>query len=51
VGSFWSDCKFKKKCDNPPYKKLLKNQILKDDYAKYTDKKLIKIGGTPLTKE
>jgi hypothetical protein len=42
VGKFWSYCKLQNKCKKAPYKKLLKIQILKDDYAKYTDNKLKK---------
>ena len=32
---FWGDCKYKKKCEEKPYSKLLENELLKEDYEKY----------------
>ena len=32
LGRFWRDCKFRKKCENHPYARLLSNPILKADY-------------------
>jgi hypothetical protein len=49
MGTFWNKCKSNKKCDNQPYDKLLKNEILKNDYEKkrnYSKNKDV----TPLTK-
>jgi hypothetical protein len=40
MGSFWMVCKTNNRCVKPPCKKLLENQILKDDNAKYTDNRL-----------
>jgi hypothetical protein len=49
MGTFWNKCKTRNRCEKPPYKKLLENQVLKNDYEKY----IKKIGGkkdvTPLT--
>jgi hypothetical protein len=33
-GSFWMSCKYRNKCENPPFDILLKNQILNDDSKK-----------------
>jgi hypothetical protein len=48
MGCFWMNCKSKKKCDNQPYKKLLENQVLKNDYEKYIKKFGGKKDVTPL---
>ena len=35
MGSFWSNCKYLKKCEKEPYNKLLENDILRQDYDRY----------------
>jgi hypothetical protein len=47
VGMFWNDCKSDNRCEKSPYNKLLQNQILKKDYAKFLKNK----GVTRLTQE
>ena len=32
---FWGDCKYKKKCEEKPYSKLLENELLKEDYDNF----------------
>jgi hypothetical protein len=32
---FWTDCKYKKKCEKEPYSKLLENELLKNDYETF----------------
>jgi hypothetical protein len=39
VGSFWNECKKLNRCEKSPYKKLLKNEILKADYKQYVENK------------
>ena len=32
LGGFWRECKFRKKCENPSWGRLLTNPVLKTDY-------------------
>jgi hypothetical protein len=38
MGQFWSHRKNENRCDKSPYKKLLENKVLKNDYEKYIKK-------------
>jgi len=39
MSKFWTECKFKEKCNSPPYDILLTNKYLKDDYEQSMIKK------------
>jgi hypothetical protein len=51
VGYFWNHCKADNRCEKSPYDTLLKNEILGNDYAKYTENILKNKGVTRLTQE
>ena len=36
LGTFWSNCKLRKTCVQPPYRRLLINTVLRMDYRRYT---------------
>ena len=36
VGWFWVSCNIRRKCDNPPYDRLLTNSVLRADYSKHS---------------
>ena len=39
MGGFWSSCKTEKRLTKEPYSKLLENQLLKENYEAYLEKK------------
>ena len=32
IGTFWADCRGKRRCGRPPYDRLLANTVLRGDY-------------------
>ena len=36
VGTFWMDCKNRRKCGRPPYDRLLAHPVLRADYRNST---------------